>query len=133
MGRSTRTGFVAAIVWSFAVTIVLPSPMAVRRPDRLTLAIVASDDDHSTIDVRSSMRPSDIVARAVSCDVSPLRLRLALPSIESDTTFTAGVGAIVELPHAGVMQAITARHVEAAKQLSRIFLAESSQERSQSD
>src|SRR5436309_3087833 len=113
------------MVSSFAVTTVLPSPIAVRRPDRLTIAIVASDDDHWTTDVRSSICPSDIVARAVSCDVSPLTLRLALPSIDSDTTVTDDVGATVELPHA---VAITIIKAAMKTKPSRISLAEPSQE-----
>src|SRR2546426_12639111 len=114
------------MVSSFAVTTVLPSPIAVRRPDRLTIAIVTSDDDHWTTDVRSSTCPSDIVARAVSCDVSPLRLRLALPSIDSDTTVTVDVGATAdELPQA---TAITMIKAAMKTKPSRISLAEPSQE-----
>src|SRR5947209_943672 len=129
MGRSTSTGLVAATVSSFAVTTVLPSPMAVRRPVRLTMAIVVSDDDHWTADVRSSTCPSDNVALAVSCDVSPLRLRLALPSIESDTTVTVDVGATAELPQPA---AISMKATPRTKP-SRILLAEPLQERSQRD
>src|SRR5207244_4217392 len=92
-GGSTSTGFVAAIVSLFAVTMVLPSPIAVRRPDWLTVAMATSDDDHATAAVLSWTRPSDIVARAVSWEVSPPKLRLALPSIDKATTVTAGVGA----------------------------------------
>src|SRR5947209_446779 len=99
--------------------------MAVRRPVRLTIAIVASDDDHWTVDVRSSTCPSDSVARAVSCDVSPLTLRLALPSIESDTTLTVGVGATVELPHALPRMNTATAATLAEKELSRILTAES--------
>jgi hypothetical protein len=113
------------MVSSLAVTTVLPSPIAVRSPDRLTIAIVASEDDHWTTDVRSSTCPSDIVARAVSCDVSPLTLRLALPSIESATTVAVGVGATVELPHALPRMNRATAATLAEKELSRILTAES--------
>src|SRR5438094_3844616 len=118
------------MVSSLAVTTVLPSPIAVRRPVRLTVAIVTSDENHWTADVRSTTCPSDIVARAVSCDVSPLMLRLALPSIESDTTVAAGVGATVELPQPA---AISVTKAPMKTKPSRILLAEPSQERSQRD
>ena len=63
-------------------------------------------------------------------DVSPLMLRLALPSIESDTTVAAGVGATVELPQPA---AISVTKAPMKTKPSRILLAEPSQERSQRD
>jgi hypothetical protein len=81
---------VSAIVSSFAVTEVLPSPIAVSVPDGLTVAKVMFDEDYRTATVSSSMLPSDIVASALSCDVSPFKLKLVLPSIWRDTTVELG-------------------------------------------
>jgi hypothetical protein len=110
VGRSTSTGLVATIAFNVAVTIARPSPLAVTTPKGLTVTTLALDDDQPTVAVASSTWRSDSVTSALSCDVSPLRLKLALPSIESDMAMGTGVGLTEDFsPHATAEMATRTR------------------------
>ena len=101
VGRSTSTGLVATIAFNVAVTIARPSPLAVTTPKGVTVTTVTLDDDQLTVVVASSTLRSDSVTSALSCDASPLRLKLALPSIEREMAVGTGVGLTEDLsPHA---------------------------------
>ena len=110
VGRSTSTGLVATIAFNVAVTIARPSPLAVTTPKGVTVTTVTLDDDQLTVAVASSTRRSESVTSALSCDASPLRLKLALPSIEREMAVGRGVGLTEDLsPHATAEMATRTR------------------------
>jgi len=110
VGRATGTVLVATIAFNVAVTIAVLSPLAVTTPKGVGVVPLTLDDDQLTVVVASSTRRSDSVTSALSCDVSPLRLKLALPSIEREVAVGTGVGLTEDLsPHATAEMATKTR------------------------